>query len=174
MSSTRRNPVISDVFGRMNLIERRGSGLRKIIEAYQFEENYTEKLKPEFKSTESSFFVILPNLNYKMNNDGQFDRKKGQNDNNVGQKIKHDTQTDQNDTQNDTQTDQNDTPKLVPEERRKKIVKIIKNNPTTTSLELSEDLEVSESTIKRDLRLLNKKNKIEYIGSSRSGYWKVK
>ena len=78
------------------------------------------------------------------------------------------------DTQNDTQTDQNDTKKLVPEERRKKIVKIIKNNPTTTSLELSEDLEVSESTIKRDLRLLNKKNKIEYIGSSRSGYWKVK
>lgn len=64
VSSTRRNPIIADVFARMDLMERRGSGLRKIIEAYEAEENYKEELKPKFKSTESSFTTILKNLNY--------------------------------------------------------------------------------------------------------------
>jgi len=68
ISSSRRNPVLADIFGRMDLMERRGSGLRKIIEAYKFEENYKEELKPEFRSTESSFFTVLKNLNYSTEN----------------------------------------------------------------------------------------------------------
>lgn len=59
ISSSRRNPVIADVFARMDLMERRGSGLRKIIEAYEAEENNKEELKPEFRSTESSFTTVL-------------------------------------------------------------------------------------------------------------------
>jgi len=70
VSSKRRNPILADLFSRMDLMERRGSGLRKIIEAYKFEENYTEELKPEFKSTESSFFAILKNLNYSTEKSG--------------------------------------------------------------------------------------------------------
>ena len=57
-------------------MERRGSGLRKIIEAYEVEENYKEELKPVFKSTESSFTTILKNLNYDTQNDTQNDGKK--------------------------------------------------------------------------------------------------
>ena len=68
VSSSRRNPVLADLFARMDLMERRGSGLRKIIEAYQAEENYKEELKPEFRSTESSFFTVLKNLNYSTEN----------------------------------------------------------------------------------------------------------
>lgn len=68
VSSSRRNPVLADLFARMDLMERRGSGLRKIIEAYKFEENYKEELKPEFRSTESSFFTVLKNLNYSTEN----------------------------------------------------------------------------------------------------------
>lgn len=82
VSSIRRNPIIADVFARMDLMERRGSGLRKMIESYEAQENYKEKLKPEFKSTESSFTTILKNLNYDTQNDGQ---SVGQN---VGQKLK--------------------------------------------------------------------------------------
>lgn len=51
--------------------KRRGFGLRKVIEEYEAEENYKEELKPEFKSTESSFNTILKNLNYDTQNDGQ-------------------------------------------------------------------------------------------------------
>lgn len=78
ISSNRRNPILADIFGRMDLMERRGSGLKKIISSYEFEKNYNEELKPEFKSTQNSFFTILKNLNYKIQNEGQ----------NEGQKLK--------------------------------------------------------------------------------------
>ena len=70
ISSIRRNPIIADLFLRMDLIERRGLVLRKIIEAYKSEENYKEDLKPEFRSTEFSFIIILMNLNYEGQSEG--------------------------------------------------------------------------------------------------------
>ena len=146
VSSVRRNPIIADVFARMDLMERRGSGLRKIIEAYEAEENYNEELKPEFKSTECSFTTILKNLNY-------------------------DTQ---NVTQNVTQSEgQNDGKKLKPSDRRGKILEIIKNNPKITAYDLSKQFNVTDRTIKRDLKVLTDEKTIEYIGSAKNGYWKV-
>lgn len=56
--SIRRNPVICDIFSRLKLMERRGSGLRKIID------EYPEDAAPLFRSTEQSFIVTLKNLNY--------------------------------------------------------------------------------------------------------------
>ena len=151
VSSSRRNPIIADVFARMDLMERRGSGLRKIIEAYEVEENYNEELKPVFKSTESSFTTILKNLNYDTQNDTQ------------------------NGTQNDGQSEGvNDGKKLKPNDRRNKIVKLIKENSKITSLELSSILYVSVSTIKRDLKIFTDEKTIEYVGSAKDGYWKIK
>lgn len=62
--SLRRNPVIADIFSRLNYMERRGSGFKKIKEYYQMEVNYRKELEPKFYSTASSFFVTLYNLNY--------------------------------------------------------------------------------------------------------------
>ena len=45
-------------------MERQGSGIKKIIENYELEVNYSEDLKPEFFSDSSQFSVILKNLNY--------------------------------------------------------------------------------------------------------------
>ena len=84
VSSSGRNPVLADLFARMDLMERRGSGLRKMIEVYESCENYKRELKPEFRSTESAFFTVLKNLNYEGQSVGQND---GQND---GQKLKPD------------------------------------------------------------------------------------
>lgn len=141
-STERRNPITADVFARMNLMERRGSGPRKIIEAYEAEENYKEELKPEFKSTESFFTTILKNLNYDTQNDGQNE-------------------------------DENDGKKLKPKDRRNKMVKLIKENSNITTIELSHILWVSISTIERDLKVLTDEKMIEYVGSSKDGYWKV-
>ena len=147
VSSTRRNPIIADVFARMDLMERRGSGLRKIIEAYEAEENYKKELKPEFKSTESSFTTILKNLNY-------------------------DTQ---NVTQNVTQSEgQNDGQKLKPSDRREKILEIIKNNHKITAYDLSKQFNVTDRTIKRDLKVLTDKKIIKYVGSAKDGHWEFK
>lgn len=154
VSSIRRNPIIADVFARMDLMERRGSGLRKIIEAYEAEKNYKEELKPEFKSTESSFTTILKNLNYDTQNvtqnDGQSEGK--------------------NEGENEGQ---NDGKKLKPKGRRNKIVKLMKENSNITTIELSHILLVSVSTIERDLKILTDEKTIEYIGSAKDGYWKV-
>ena len=66
ISSLRRNPIIADLFNRVHLMERRGSGLKKIISSYQNAINYTQEKEVEFKSTQKDFKVILKNLNYKV------------------------------------------------------------------------------------------------------------
>ena len=67
--SERRNPVLADIFNRLGLMERQGSGLSKIVEGYQFEENYSEDKKPAFFSDRTQFIVMMPNLNYNVPQD---------------------------------------------------------------------------------------------------------
>lgn len=62
--STRRNPVLADVFNRLGYMERKGSGFEKIISGYEFQVNYSEEKKPSFRSDRYQFTVIIPNLNY--------------------------------------------------------------------------------------------------------------
>ena len=64
--SMRRNPVIADLFHRMKYMERRGSGLRKIVSETKKLPGYTAAYKPEFSSTATDFRVILKNVNYNM------------------------------------------------------------------------------------------------------------
>lgn len=59
ISSMRRNRIISDIFNRLHFMERRGSGLTRIIESYS---DYD--VKPAFISDVSSFKVIFPNKRY--------------------------------------------------------------------------------------------------------------
>lgn len=64
VSSTRRNPILADIFGRLGFMERQGSGFKKITETYHAAHNYREELEPKFYSDFSSFCVTLYNLNY--------------------------------------------------------------------------------------------------------------
>ena len=48
----------------MKYMERRGSGLKKIINETKSLIGYTEEFKPEFESTATEFRVILKNVNY--------------------------------------------------------------------------------------------------------------
>lgn len=54
--SMRRNEIISDIFGRLHYMDRRGSGIGRIVNSYT---DYTEK--PSFFSNEYYFQVVLPN-----------------------------------------------------------------------------------------------------------------
>ncbi|MGI6392373.1 MAG: ATP-binding protein [Candidatus Izemoplasmatales bacterium] len=146
ISSVRRNPVIADLFARMNLMERRGSGLKKIVEAYEFEEKYNEELIPEFRSTESAFFTVLKNLNYEGINVGQ----------NVGESV-----------------GQNVGQKLSPKQRRKNIIELIKEEPTITAKNISDIFNLNQRTIERDLAKLTEDGYIKYEGSSKDGKWVV-
>jgi len=62
--STRRNPVIAEIFHRLDFVERRGSGFKKIYEATADLPNYTDEHAPVFKSTRTAFHVVLRNMNY--------------------------------------------------------------------------------------------------------------
>lgn len=64
MRSMRRNPIIADLFHRMKYMERRGSGLRKIVTETEKLPGYSEKYKPEFFSSALDFRVVLKNVNY--------------------------------------------------------------------------------------------------------------
>lgn len=69
ISSTRRNPVLADVFARLGYMERQGSGFKKITEGYRAAHNYRIELEPKFYSDVASFQVTLYNLNYGIRED---------------------------------------------------------------------------------------------------------
>ena len=71
--STRRNPVLADVFNRLGYMERKGSGFAKILDNYAFQVNYTDEKKPYFRSDRYQFTVFMPNLNYRGTQDGSQD-----------------------------------------------------------------------------------------------------
>ena len=66
VGSVRRNPVIADLFHRMKFMERRGSGLRKIVSETEKLPGYNKELHPEFRSSGTDFRVVLKNVNYNL------------------------------------------------------------------------------------------------------------
>ena len=71
VGSVRRNPVIADLFHRMKFMERRGSGLRKIVSETEKLPGYTEEMRPEFHSTSTDFRVVLKNVNFNLHGSDQ-------------------------------------------------------------------------------------------------------
>lgn len=67
--STRRNPILADVFNRLGYMERKGSGFGKIISGYEFQINYDDSKRPIFRSDRYQFTVVMPNLNYNVPQD---------------------------------------------------------------------------------------------------------
>ena len=62
--SKRRNPLLADFFNRLELMERRGSSMKKIVKEYKHFEKFPGYKAPEFKSNSEEFHVTLWNLNY--------------------------------------------------------------------------------------------------------------
>lgn len=56
--------MLADFFHRLKLMERRGSGMKKIIGEYKRYEDLENYHAPEFSSNASEFHAVLWNLNY--------------------------------------------------------------------------------------------------------------
>jgi predicted HTH transcriptional regulator len=54
-----------------------------------------------------------------------------------------------------------------------KIIDIITQMPAITVKELAKMLSVTERTIYRQIEILKTANKIERVGSDKTGYWKI-
>ena len=87
-------------------------------------------------------------------------------------------------TQKSTQEKENSTQKSTQESKKstqekenstqEKILHILKENPKTNRKELAEIIGISEDGIKKQLAKLKREGRIERIGSTKAGYWKVK
>ncbi|MBQ4512692.1 MAG: hypothetical protein II969_06845 [Anaerolineaceae bacterium] len=91
--SKRRNPVIADLFDRMHLMERRGSGFKKINEDYRRALLSRPEVQPKYYSNHATFIITLFNLNYGIAAEnirdfiiktGPFDRETGLPDDKTG------------------------------------------------------------------------------------------
>ena len=64
--------------------------------------------------------------------------------------------------------------KMNSTERRNIILKLIEENENISAKQIIEIINVSRPTIERDLKELKEENKIEYVGSRKSGKWIIK
>ena len=166
VSSMRRNPVIADLFQRLDLMERRGSGFKKILDAYAFEsEKRGEVVTPRFESTSTDFFLILPNLNYGRVINGVGSASEGLN-----------AETTQDATQKTTQGDDSQVNEKVNEkvnERQKKIISVVSSNPYVTQSELADILGISLVHVNKNMKKLQALGVIRRVGPDKGGYWEV-
>lgn len=57
--------------------------------------------------------------------------------------------------------------------RQKMIIELMRSEPHITRQLLSQRLEVSLATIKRDIQILNSKQIVRYVGDKKNGYWEI-
>ena len=77
-----------------------------------------------------------------------------------------------NDTNNDTKDDtQSDTQKITL--RQTEILNLMRQDIHVSASVLSEKLNVSLATVKRDIASLRDRHVIVYVGSSKDGHWEV-
>ena len=101
--------------------------------------------QPEYSISDNGIIVTLYNMNYNEK---------------------------ENEAQNEVINDGiNDGKKLNTEERKNIILKLIEKNEKISIQQITENIEVSKSTVERDLNELKEENKIEYVGSRKSGKW---
>ena len=177
--STRRNPVVADLMSRMNFMERRGSGFRKILQAVKTAPNFTENNIPVFRSSAYIFTVEIKNMNEGIDENARI---------NDTINIQNDTINTQNDTintQNDTIKDGNDTINAQNDTIKEDNVRIklsdvdvqvlseIKRDIHITTFKLMDNTGLSKPTISRALKSLKDNGCIARVGSKKFGHWQV-
>ena len=145
--SKRRNPVVADIFSRLDYMERRGRGFKKIMQAYEVEPNYTEDKKPVFYSNATEFRVILKNLNFT-----------------------DEVLREENEVLDEVLNEVLDSRRT---EMEIKVIKAILVSPRIKQKELAEQIGISVSTIQRTIKNLVKEGKIVRVDGKRDGYWKI-
>ena len=140
----KRNKITVEILDKLDAIENYASGVRRIFKDYiGFDK------QPEYSISDNGIIVTLYNMNY--------NEKENEAQNEV---INEDI----NDVINVGQ-------KLNTEERKNIILKLIEENEKISIQQIIENIEVSKSTVERDLKELKEENKIKYIGSRKSGKW---
>ena len=134
-----RNQDLANVFYRLHLIEAYGTGMEKIMKAYE-----GMKEKPEIQTTKNTFKIILPNVNakYMLENSSVWTTK--------------------TDTNSIMETEASLS------EAEEKILEYVREHGVITKNDVISLLEVSASTASRTLRKMVKNNLLKQNGKARS------
>ncbi|MCM1502535.1 MAG: winged helix-turn-helix transcriptional regulator [Bacteroidales bacterium] len=162
--SKRRNPLLADFFSRLGLMERRGSGMKKIMDAYKQYERLIDCHVPEFTSDASEFHVILWNQNY----DSKDSVKEDAND--VEEFANEDGRfTNQ---QNEFIKEPVEFTKEFTKASRQ-IYKFISTNPKVSTAQMAESMGLSRRQVLKYIKRLQDLHKIARIGGRKAGEWKI-
>ena len=138
-----RNQNLANVFYRLHLIEAYGTGIRKIMKAYEDNEE-----KPKIETTQNVFKIILPNINAKYEI-GNITKS------NIIETIESITSNENN---------------LNDEE---KVLEYAKSHGVLTKNDVTKLLKVSASTATRILQRLVKENQLKQNGKARNTHYTV-
>ncbi len=144
--SSRRNEVIADMFARLDVIEKAGTGIIRIREAME-----AENLKPPEFEDKGEFFKIILYRPKGVSPEGGVPRN-----------------VPRNGPRNVTTNDSEELSKT-----QLAILELFKKEPTITISEIAIILNLADRTIKRAIDFLKKSGLIERIGSTKSGHWEV-
>lgn len=148
--SKRRNPLLADFFSRLGLVERRGSGMKKIMDAYKQYQRLAKCHVPEFTSDASEFHVTLWNLNYNGNNttaDNTYQNKEF---------IKEPVEF---------------TKEFIKASRQ--IYKLISTNPKVSTVQMAVSMGLSTRQVLKYIKRLQDLHKVARIGGRKTGEWKI-
>ncbi len=161
--SKRRNPLLADFFHRLKLMERRGSGMKKIIGEYKRFENLENYHAPEFSSNATEFHVTLWNLNYGVDvvKDNPYVIKEA---NDVVKDVVKET--------DDVVKEKANVTKEFAKVQRQ-IYKLISQTPQISAAQMSENMGISLRQVQRYLKQLSDQNLIVREGGRKNGVWKI-
>ncbi len=154
--SKRRNPLLADFFSRLGLMERRGSGMKKIINTYKRFEYLPGYHPPMFTSNASEFHVTLWNLNFESNNVSDKKEFIKRNPKFTKEFIKEDFVF---------------TKEFIKASRQ--IYKLISSNSHITAAQMADNMNLSSRQVLKYLKQLQELQKISRIGGRKMGEWKI-
>jgi len=144
--SSLRNEVIADMFARLDVIEKAGTGIIRIREAME-----AENLKPPVFEDIGEFFKIILYRPKGVSSEGGVPR-------NVTTNVPRNVTTNDQKELNKTQL---------------AILELVKKDRSITISEIASILNLADRTIKRSMDFLKKDGFIQRIGSNKSGHWAV-
>lgn len=163
--SKRRNPLLADFFSRLGLMERRGSGMKKIINTYRRYEHLSDFHAPEFTSNASEFHVTLWNLNYK----GEI--MEGLTPDNIPLIQEFVKDNGEVVVKEFVKEPSKFAKEFVKASRQ--IYKMISQNPQISAVQMSESMGLSPRQVQKYLRRLQELKKITRVGGRKMGEWKI-
>ena len=161
--SKRRNPLLADFFSRLGLMERRGSGMKKIINTYRLYEHLSDYHAPAFTSNASEFHVTLWNLNYDGSDNNTTTNKASRKMEFIKEPVEF--------TKEFIKEPVEFTKEFIKASRQ--IYKLISMNPKVSTIQMADSMGLSTRQVLKYLKRLQELGKIARIGGRKMGEWKI-